>query len=120
MLSEIRKILFDRIETVGDIGDVDALTMEHAAVQLNDLFQQLLRQHHVSGWLEFEKQKPNTDKLILVTNGSYVEICYYENEQPYKPWRFDEDDRCAFRIKDKSDPGWVQLWWREIDLPTIH
>lgn len=74
----------------------------------------------VSGWLEFEKQKPNEDKLILVTNGGYVEICYYKNGDFKKAWAFDEDDKPVFKARVKGHPRWAELYWRYIELPTIH
>ena len=74
----------------------------------------------VSGWLAFEKQKPNSDKLILVTNGGYVEICYYENGDFKKAWAFDEDDKPVFKARVKGHPRWAELYWRYIELPTIH
>ena len=51
-LNEIRKILFDRIDVTDD-GDINALTMEHAAVQIVD-YVNMLEANHLRLMKEFK------------------------------------------------------------------
>jgi len=38
----------------------------------------------------------------LVTNGSFVEIAYYENEEIMKPWRYDKHDLATFKSQQNG------------------
>jgi hypothetical protein len=65
-------------------------------------------------WINFKEKHPNNDDLILVTNNSYIELCYYENGEIFKPWRYDEQDTPVFRLKYYNG----DLFWFKVDLPN--
>ena len=66
----------------------------------------------VSNWLAFDEVKPEKDKLFLITNGSFVEIAYYENGEIQKPWSFDKYDTATLKAQQNG------LKWQYIDLPA--
>lgn len=66
----------------------------------------------VSNWLAFDEIKPEADKLFLITNGSFVEIAYYENGEIQKPWKFDKYDIATLNAQQNG------LKWQYIDLPS--
>jgi hypothetical protein len=63
-------------------------------------------------WVDFDKTKPHKDELFLITNGGFVEICYFEDGEFMKPFRFDEYDSPTFNSKDSG------LKWQKIKLLT--
>jgi hypothetical protein len=87
----------------------------------NDLLQRVMEQYktenealpipHISNWLEFDVIKPEKDKLVLITNGNFVEIAYYEDGKIQKPWNFDKYDTETFNAQQNG------LKWQYIDLP---
>jgi len=66
----------------------------------------------VSNWLAFDEVKPEADKLILVTNGIFVEIAYYEDGEIMKPFSYDKDDTATFNSKQNG------LKWQYAPLLT--
>ena len=66
----------------------------------------------VSNWLAFDEIKPESDRLFIITNGSFAEIAYYKNEEIMKPWRYDKHDLATFKSRQNG------LKWQYIDLPA--
>jgi len=66
----------------------------------------------VSDWLAFDKVKPETDRLFNITNGSFVEIAYYEDGEIMKAFRYDKYDNIILNPKQNG------LKWQYIYLPT--
>lgn len=65
-------------------------------------------------WSTFDELMPKDDELILVTNGTYVEVAYMEQGSITKPWRFDKNDRPAFKMTDDG------IMWKYINLPKVN
>lgn len=65
-------------------------------------------------WSTFDELMPKDDELILITNGTYVEVAYIENGSITKPWRYDKHDRPAFKITDDG------IMWKYINLPKVN
>lgn len=53
-------------------------------------------------WKNSIDNEPPEDCLLLVSNGNFVEICYYENKIFYKPFRYDDGDRPTFNEPEKN------------------
>ena len=62
-------------------------------------------------WVMFSEDVPSGDYMILVTNGSFVEICYYEDGILKKPFGYDEDDTPTLNLETNKE-----LKWKRIDL----
>lgn len=79
--------------------------------KLNAEIQKTLINVRNETWNNFSDSIPTSDELILVTNGSYVEIAYMENGSIKKPWKYDEHDKSTFKHTDKG------IMWKYINLP---
>ena len=84
--------------------------IDNAKKQLNLINQ--FKESVCKEWTSFNEIKPEDDYMILVTNGSFVEICYYENGELEKPFAFDKDDNPVFCADSEK-----KLYWKRIFLP---
>ncbi len=95
-------------ETLFDI----LLKVSELRMDIETAEKQILRLQHVNNWLAFDSIQPESDKLFLITNGSFVEIAYYDNGEIMKPWRYDKYDNTTFNSQQNG------LMWQYIDLPA--
>ena len=56
----------------------------------------------INDWIEFDTNKPDVDRLFVITNGKFAEIAYYEDGEIMKPWRYDKHDKSTFNSKNKG------------------
>lgn len=66
----------------------------------------------VGNWMAFDEAKPKKHRLFLITNGSFVELAYYEDGIFEKPWKYDKYDNATLNAQQNG------LKWQYIDLPT--
>ena len=95
--------------------------LEDRCVELNTLYNNIKEIQFTDelGWNPFLGTNgildaPKKSDLILVTNGGFVEICYYEDGELKTPWRYDDDDTPTFNIANI-----LELHWKYLILPII-
>ena len=65
-------------------------------------------------WIKIEDKEPSEqDGLILVSNGTFIELVYIENGLYKKPWKFDKNDTPTLNRQSI-------IYWYKIDLPICN